>query len=73
MPRKKRFLKNGRMIWNYIDMKRLEWEYNALDSPRVCNPNGSIFGEAMEKFNSLIFTLLNYHLSVRCVNHDESQ
>lgn len=54
-------------------MKRLEWEYNALDSPRVCHPNGSVFGEAMEKFNSLIFMLLNYHLSVRCVNHDESQ
>lgn len=61
------------MTWNYTDMKKLEWEYNAFDSPKVCYSNGSIFGEAMEKFNSLIFLLLNYYVSVRCVNHDESQ
>lgn len=54
------------MTWNYTDMKKLEWEYNAFDSPKVCYSNGSIFGEAMEKFNSLIFLLLNYCLCKVC-------
>lgn len=61
------------MVWKYTDMKKLEWEYNAFDSPKVCYSNESILGEAMEKFNSLIFLLLKYHVSVRCVNQDESQ